>query len=300
MRDNASRAASPPQGGIRPRMCKAGSILPFVMAVVFAVGHLGLVPKMAYAEALEGEGFIAVGAEGFVSWMDGRMGFERDVGLVGTLNDFRDDLGLSTRNQTLRLEASARPLEHHVLRIYGSLPERYTGETILKRQLVTRTQTIPAGTLVSSQLRTAQVGMGYDLDFLLSRRFQAGLNGDMKFLSFYVRFNAPESGAENTLAVDEFIPCIGGHAQTFVRPSLMLWPRSLSLGGYGRLTYGINPNYLNYFDVKLGVTGACIALDTVINVKVGYQLEGWSQLNVAGRDLEFKREGIFVGLAAAY
>ena len=103
------------------------------------------------------------------------------------------------------------------------------------------------------------------------------------------------------MSLDEVVPCLGGHFKSLTRPTLSLWPAGFAIGICGRLTYGINPNYLNLYELKLGINGTVVApFGGAIDLKVGYQVEGWSQINVAGRDLEFKREGVFISLAAAF
>lgn len=272
-----------------------------VLSLLLATAWIACLPLFAGASALEPDGYFAASAEEFISIMEGRLGFDREPGLTGTLNDLREDLGLPKENQTLKLEMLARPLEHHVLRVYGNIPESYAGDTILERDLIFRGQTIPVGTKVRSTMRVGQFGLGYDLDFLLGRRFQAGANGDFRFLSYLVRLEAPSSGREHTLTVDEMVPCIGGHGQALFRPTLIPWPPGLTVGGYARMTYGINPNYLNLFEIKVGVTGMAITpFGATVNLKVGYQVEGWNQVNVAGRDLEFRRDGLFVGLSSSF
>lgn len=271
------------------------------LSLILAAACIACFPFYAGASALESDTYFAASGEEFISVVEGRFGFERQPGSAGTLNDLREDLGLPRENQTLRLEMLVRPLEHHVLRAYGNLPESYSGDTLLQRDLTLRTQTIPAGTKVQSTMRVGQFGMGYDLDFLLGRNLQAGANGDLRFLNYLVRLRTQENDREHTLSVDELVPCFGGHGQALFQPTLIPWPPGLQVGGYARLTYGINPNYLNLYEIKVAVTGAAILpFGTTVNVKVGYQVEGWSQLNVAGRDLEFRRDGLFVGLAGSF
>ncbi len=271
------------------------------LSLILAAACIACFPLFAGASPLEPDGYLAVSGEEFVSIMDGRFGLERDPGGAGTLNDLSADLGLPKQNQTLWLEMLYRPLEHHVLRLYGSVPESYSGDTVLGRNLTFKTQTIPAGTKVDSTMHVGQFGLGYDLDFILGRRIQAGANGDLRFLDYYVRLKTAESGMEHTFTVDEVVPCIGGHGQALFKPELIPWPPGLTVGGYARLTYGINPNYLNLFEIKVGLTGTAImAFGTTINVKVGYQVQGWNQVNVAGRDCEFRRDGLFVGLAGSF
>jgi hypothetical protein len=280
---------------------KFRSRVDYLFSALIAVILIAYFPILASAFALEPDGYLAFSGEEFVSNMKGRMGFEREPGSTGTLNDFRHDLGLPKENQTLRLEMFARPLEHHMLRIYGTIPESYTGEAILKRQLILRNQTIPVGTNVKSKMNIMHFGLGYDLDLLLGRRLQGGTNADVRFLNYFLRLKALNSGTEHSMTVDEVVPCLGCHVKTLFHPTLIPWPRGFSVGGYGRLTYGINPNYLNLFEFKLGMTGSAVTpFGGAIDMKVGYQVEGWSQSNIVGRDLEFKREGVFVSLAAAF
>lgn len=272
-----------------------------VRSLLLAAACVACLPLLTMAAPLEPDGYVAFYGEEFVSMMEGRVGFQRETGGIGTFNDFREELGLPKENQTLRLEMLVRPLEHHVLRVYGTLPESYSGDRILERELIFRNQTLPAGTRVESTMRIGQFGLGYDLDFIMGRHIQAGANADMRFLDYLIRLKGGDSGLENTLTLDEVVPCVGGHTQALIKPTLIPWPPGLSVGGFARLTYGINPNYLNLYDIKFGVTGAAIMpFGTVVTLKAGYQIEGWSQINVAGRDLEFRRDGVFVGVASSF
>ncbi len=82
-----------------------------VMAT-WAIILLGF-PCLSQAEPLDYDPFAAGGPQFFFSRIEGRMGFNQDVGDNGTLNDLQTDLGLPTDNQTYRVLTSIRPLEHH-------------------------------------------------------------------------------------------------------------------------------------------------------------------------------------------
>ena len=101
------------------------------------------------AEPLEYNGFATLKFEAFFSRIEGRMGLAQNVSENGTVIDFINDMGLPADNRTFRLLASVRPLEHHLLRVYGSFPELYRGGTILQRTLQTKSFTYPAGTRCS-------------------------------------------------------------------------------------------------------------------------------------------------------
>jgi len=271
-----------------------------VLILSVAVGLIG-VPALSTAESLEYLGFATLGIEGLVSRLEGRMGFARQGGGVGTLNDFSSDLGLPTENFTLGFSFSARPLEHHLLRLYGTIPETYKGGNTLSRQLRTDINTYPAGTEISSQLRYAMFGFGYDLDFLVGPRWFAGLHGDLRYVDLRVRIRGPGTGSEDTITLNEMTPCIGAHVQT--RNAVpFATTQDLGLGGFARMTYGVTPNFLNYYDMAVGL---CLSAQNwsrlvFMDLKVGYGLEALTQQNISGRDLELRRDGVFFAIQAAY
>ncbi|HMK33788.1 MAG TPA: hypothetical protein VK463_01890 [Desulfomonilaceae bacterium] len=269
------------------------------------------VPVESTAEPLEYHAFAALDVQANFSWINGRMGFEQEIGGIGTLNDFRNDLGLPQENRTLQINLAVRPLEHHVLRMYGRIPEYYTGETIATRELRTRLVSLnpptphiyPAGTEIKSELRTAMFGFGYDLDLLVGPRWYGGLNGDLKYLDLQVRMGSATSSLEDTITLDELIPCLGAHVQTrwpFLADRIFAAPTA---GGFARMAYGITPNFLNYVDCSMGLTCSlrpsyCAAIEA----KVGYEHESvfHNQEIGSGRTVELKRDGIFVSLDAIF
>ncbi len=250
------------------------------------------------AEPLDQNPFSAGGFESFFSRIDGRMGFSQDAGQVGTLNDLQVDLGLPTNNKAYRVLVSMRPLEHHNLRFYGSIPERYKSEKVLGRTLVTRTVTYPAGSNIFSEMRTGMLGFGYDCDFLITPRVFAGLNGDLRYIDLRVKLGQSEDSWEDTLTIDELTPCLGAHFQTALR----LGP-SFNVGGFGRITYAITPNYLNYVDARVGLRLGMRPLGPLaLDAKVGFGHESLFQEleRASGRRLELKRTGIVFSVEAIF
>lgn len=266
-----------------------------------------LIPPDSEAEPLEYDSFATLGIKAYYSWINGRMGFEQENGGIGTLNDFQADLGLPLENMTFEIDMAVRPLEHHVLRVYGRLPELYTGDNILTRELRTRLISLnpitphvyPVGSLVKSQLRTGMFGFGYDLDLIVGPRWYGGLNGDLRYVYLQVRLKNATSGLEDTMTLSEMTPCLGAHTQfRLPAPGGSLYDGS-SLGGFARLTYGITPNFFNYVDFSVGA--AFTARPTyfcALEAKIGYEHESFfsNQENVIGRSIELKRDGVFVSL----
>lgn len=269
-------------------------------AALYVVMVLAALTTLAHAEALEWNGFGTAGAELFINRLDGRVGFERQQGGTGTLNDLQEDLGLPSQTLTLGLKVAVRPLEHHLLRMYGIIPETYKGQKILSRPLTTKNNIYPAGTVVNSEARIAMFGFGYDLDFLVGPRWYGGLHGDLRYLDFRVRLGTAATLLEDTALLNEVTPCVGAHVQTRIPVMDRRFP-TLGVGIFGRMTYGMTPNFLNYYDVSTGVVmGMAAAGFPALEVKLGYGLEGAQQQNIEGKDLEYQRSGFLVSLQVAY
>lgn len=259
------------------------------------------------AAPLDWEAFGSLAAEGFFSWQDGRMGFNQDLAATpapGTINDLRTDLGLPVEGRSLKLSGSLRVLEHHLLRAYGYIPEFYQGRKTLSRQLQTLNVVYPAGSEVDSLLERGSFGMGYDLDFAIGSSWLAGLNGDFKYIHTRLRMLGPEAaGREDTISVDELIPCVGAHGEgQFTRLSSIIGQRAVA-GAYARMTHGMWPNFVNYVDIQLGLSLQFRTRGLAsFKATVGYEHESLfhNQEPIAGKVLEMKRDGITVSLAGAF
>jgi hypothetical protein len=243
---------------------------------------------------LEVTGFASSGFGVYFCHIEGRIGFEQQTLGLGTMNDLINDLGLPGDNRAFRILMSFRPLEHHGLRLYGSLPERYKGSRIAPRDLVTRNGVYPAGTPIVSEMRTAQFGFGYDLDFLVAPRLSGGLHGDLRYLDYRVAMGRANGNFDDSINIDEVMPCIGAHVST----RLPLGPASegrAGVGGYARITYAITPNYLNYSNISVGISlDFSLGGRLVVEGRAGYEHETvfHDQENISGRVLELKRNGI--------
>jgi hypothetical protein len=250
------------------------------------------------AEPLEYNGFATLKFEAFFGRIEGRMGLAQNIAENGSVIDFSTDMGLPSDNRTFRILMSVRPLEHHLLRVYGSIPELYRGGTILQRALQTKTFIYPAGTSVQSQLNVGTFGFGYDLDFLVGPRWYGGMHGDLKFINLRATISAGALQQDDTISLNELVPCLGAHVQTRIPCA-----KRVNVGGYARITYGMTPNFLNHVDLK---TGLCLGMGSVgsvlVEAKVGYEMESFyhNQENLLGRQFELKREGIVFSLEAAY
>jgi hypothetical protein len=276
------------------RLCMAATL-----AALLAFG----LPFVSNAAPIEYAPFASIEFEGFFGSAEGRAGFQRETGALGTLNDLQADLGLPAERRAYRLSFSVRPLEHHVLRVYGTAPEHYKGSRVLLRELRTRNAVYEPGTEISSQLETAAFGFGYDLDFIVGPRWYAGFNGDFRYIRLMVRLEGSGQGFEDTLAVDEMIPCIGTHVSSKMYRLLGRIGLPLALGGTARMTYGMTPNFVNYVDIHAGLTvDFTSAVGPVFNAKVGFQREiFFHDLEpFSGRIFETSRNGLFFTVGGAF
>jgi hypothetical protein len=281
----------------RERRCRRISARTAARAACFVL-LLMTISAPSSAEPLEYNGFATLKFEAFFSRIEGRMGLAQNIAENGSVIDFINDMGLPADNRTFRILMSVRPLEHHLLRVYGSIPELYRGGTILQRALQTKTFTYPAGTAVQSQLNVGTLGFGYDLDFLVGPRWFGGMHGDLKFINLRATLSAGALRQDDTISLNELVPCLGAHVQTRIPCT-----KRVNVGGFARITYGMTPNFLNHVELS---TGLCLGMGSIgsvlVEAKVGYELESFyhNQENLLGRQLELKREGIVFSLEAAY
>ncbi len=273
-----------------------------VMALMLGLAIVAW-PRWAASEPLDC-GFATFGAKAFFSQIHGRMGFNQANGLNGTFNDLQNDLGLPTDNQTFEFDASIRPLEHHLLRLFGRIPELYAGSTLAPRELRTRNTVYPPGSPISSEFRTATFGFGYDLDLMIGPRWYGGLQGELRYIDLKLSMSNASSGHEDTITVDEAVPCLGAHMASRLPFGLGCVLPGSRLGATARMTFGITPNYLNYMDLMVGGSFLFgqVCFPVILESKFGYQHESFfhNQENASGRSVEVKRDGIFFSLELAY
>ena len=294
----------------------------------------------ARADALEYLSPWSVGFETMFSWIDGQMGFDQTSTGFGTLNSLRVDLGLPQDNQTYRIYATMRPLEHHMIRVFGNVPELYQSQNILSRNLrmtqlpgatialggainTTNNRVIvfPAGTLVKSEMRTAQFGFGYDLDFVKGPGHAAGLQGELRYIDLRVGLSDADAlavplaaGGEggdpigyqnNIISLDELVPTLGAHAQAVLPFGFGNMFPELTMGGYTRMNFGLYPGYLNYVDIQAGLqlnSGSQCGSRRFLIAKVGLQHESIFHDGQAraGRVVELKRDGLTCSMEAVF
>jgi hypothetical protein len=269
----------------RGRLCHRVWIA-FLMISTIVLGQ-----GIAGADALEYLSPWSIGTEFMYSFIDGQMGFDQTSTGFGTMNQLRDDLGLPQDNQTFRVYATIRPLEHHMLRVFGSVPELYQSQKILRKDLrltqlpgipinnntnITNNTVLvfPQGTLVNSKISMAQFGFGYDLDFLTGPGHAAGMQGELRYIDLRLTISdnqgvqvPPASlnpGTNNystgtvgfqyyNTTLDELVPTLGAHAQAVLPFGFGHMFPELMLGGYTRMNFGLYPGYLNYVDIQAGL-----------------------------------------------
>jgi hypothetical protein len=299
----------------------------------------------ARADALDYLSPWSVGFESMYSWIDGQMGFDQTATGYGSINNLKNDLGLPDFNQTYRIYATMRPLEHHMIRVFGTIPEYYQGDIRPQWDLrlthlpsafnanagqTTNDRVIvfPAGTLVKSQMRTAQFGFGYDLDFVLGPGHAAGLQGELRYIDLRVTisnrdaYSVPGGEAQtvpplprtalteigyqtNLISLDELAPCLGAHAQAVFPFGFGKMFPQMTLGGYTRMNFSLYPGYLNYVDVQAGlqlVTCPTACDRRFLAAKFGFEHESIFHDGQAraGRVLELKRDGLTCSLEAIF
>ncbi len=159
---------------------------------------------------------------------------------------------------------------------------------------------------MESELRTGMFGFGYDLDFLVGPNWIGGLHGELRYIDLMARLHSPDVGAGlgDVITVDEVVPCLGAHAEALLPCGRWLpalgW---LHGGAFGRVSYGVQPNYFNYVDLALGLKLEVLTCNWLFaEGRVGYRHETMfhDQEGISGRVLRLKRNGIFFSVGVAY
>ena len=256
------------------------------------------------AAPLEYNPFASLRIEGQYGLLNGRSIFNRNTGRPVTQNEFDTDLGMDDSFVTWRMYASARPLEHHLLRVYGSLPQHSKGVRILDRELITGVNTYPVGTEVNSDLYVMSFGFGYDLDLLVGPRWYGGLNAEFLYMGASMDITSKSNTRrDDTISISEYVPCFGAHVENrsllpFLNPN-----ERFQLGGFARIIHSITPNYLNYIDVNAGLSVHMqFSPNFAVLAKAGVERESvYHDQNVTnGNLLEFTRDGIFLSLSGSF
>ncbi len=290
-------------------------------------------PHLSSAEPLEYSPRWSLGFETVLSTIEGSMGFDQQNAGYGTLNDLKADLGLPNDNRTFKVRGSVRPLEHHLIRAFGTIPEVYVGSTQLNKDMrLTRLPntsplalqatdlvvTFPTGSLVRSEMKYASFGMGYDLDFLAAPRWAAGLTGELRYLDVRLKLwgdgatngaNPPDlvgvaGRVEQVINIDEFFPCIGGQGSVALPFGMNgMSGTGLNIGGFTKMVYGLSPNYLNYVDIALGLslwTAPTNRFQLMAKVGVEHESVFHDAANRNGRVFELKRNGLLISLDGSF
>jgi len=298
-----------------------------------------MVPSLTFGEPLEYSPRWSMGFEAMLGTIEGSTGFDQQNAGYGTLNDLKADLGLPNDNRRFKIQGSVRPLEHHLLRAFGTIPEAYIGYTQLNKDLrLTRLPntttngqtdyvvTIPMGSFVHSEMKYATFGMGYDLDFLVAPRWAAGISGELRYLDLKFKMwgvNARNEAInnnsvppildpsfidgvagryENVINIDELFPCVGGQANAAL-PIGMNGMSGLNIGGFTKMIYGLSPNYLNYVDIAMGLsvwTAPSSRMQFMAKVGIEHESVFHDAAIRNGRVFELKRNGLLFSLDGTF
>ena len=118
-----------------------------------------------------------------------------------------------------------------------------------------------------------------------------------------VRMGNTEALYEDTLSINEMVPCLGAHMLYRAPAQLNPGFGPLTFGGFSKITFGMTPNWLNYFNISAGLSLGLVRTGSLsVETKVGYNYEAYfhNQESLAGRSLEVQREGVLLSLEGLF
>lgn len=227
-------------------------------------------------------GFWSPGAEMRVS--------SEGLGQIGSLIDFKDDLGLTDQRFT-ELHVTLRPARRHKFR-FQYIPIQYTQSNVITRDIIFNGQRYPVSAQVDSQIDWKAYRFGYEFDFLVLPRGFGGFVLDFKYTDVRAELQIPGLVEEFAHAAAP-IPAIGGIFRVYVIPNVSITgeitgfklPEDLvedASGRYLDLDFYGTVNITNNFGAQIGYR----------SFDVGYTIE---------TDLgDFKLKGFYFGGVARY
>lgn len=182
------------------------------------------------------------------------------LGIVGTIINFKDDLGLED-DSFPEFHVTLRPARRHKLR-FQYIPINFSQSTTLTRTIVFNGQSLPVTALVDSELNWKAYRFAYEFDFVTLPRGFGGLVIDFKYTDVRAELEIPGLLSEFAHARAP-IPTIGGIFRVYVIPNVSITgeitgfklPESLIEDATGRYLdvdfYG-TVNITNNFGAQLG------------------------------------------------
>ncbi len=191
-----------------------------VPALAVAALVLYALSATAQAQSTEpvGERFVIEGAAGF--WNpSAKMSIRSEaLGIIGSVIDFNEDLGLSDQ-RFKELHAVLKAGRKHKFR-FQYIPLTYEQSATINRDIIFNGQRYRVGLPVESSLSWRAYRFGYEYDFLVKNWGFAGLLIETKYTDIRAELN--------TLFVREFvrvaapIPAIGGIGRYYIIPNISI------------------------------------------------------------------------------
>jgi hypothetical protein len=214
------------------------------------------------------------------------------LNLVGTLIDFKKDLGLTDQHFP-ELHLVLRPAKSHKFRLQY-IPLSYTQSATLTTNIVFNGQLYAVGLPVNSTLEWKAWRLGYEYDFLVKDRGFGGFLFDVKYTEVSATLASPVRS--DFAQAKAPIPTIGGIFRVYPVPNISItgevtgftlgWlPKSLikdTTGHFADIDFYATLNFTN----NIGVQGGFRSFD------VGYGLKTDTG--------QFTVRGPYLGLVARY
>jgi hypothetical protein len=140
------------------------------------------------------------------------------LGIVGTVIDFKQDLGL-TDKRFREVHLVLRPARKHKFR-FQYIPIRFVQSTVAARDLVFNGQRFAVNLPVNSELDWKAYRFGYEFDFLVRDTWYAGFVLDFKQTDVRATLATPIIEEFRHIAAP--IPALGGTGRYYILPNVSI------------------------------------------------------------------------------
>jgi hypothetical protein len=259
---------------------------PFAVLILMSLSAVA--PANAQTPEPVGERFVIEGGAGFWNPTAEMSIQSESLGILGTVIDFKKDLGLQDRRMSA-LQAVLKTGRKHKFR-FQYVPLHYEQETVLVRDIIFNGQRYRVGLPVESSLQWNAYRFGYEFDFLARNWGFVGLLVEAKYMDIRAELDAVITREYVQVAAP--IPAIGGIGRFYFIPNISI-TGELS----GIQIPDISERYDGHF-ADLDIYGTFN-----FNRNIGAQL-GYRSFDVGlllDRDSgSFVLEGIYFGVVARY
>jgi hypothetical protein len=243
----------------------------------------------ALSEPPTGEQYHIEGAVGL--WFPGASiaVSSESLGIVGSVIDFKTDLGLEDKNlPDFRLVLS--PSRRHKFR-FEFIPIKYEQQGVLKRTIIFNGQRYNVGLPVNSLLYWKAYRFGYEFDFISNDRGFAGFVIEAKYTD--VQVDLTSTAANEFVRAQAPIPAIGGMGRVYVVPNISI---SGEVTGFRLPDNLVKDAHAHYIDFDLYGT---VNFTKNVGAQIGYRSLDVGYL-VETDNGTFKMKGMYFGVAARY